>query len=445
MSVAEPVSSAAVARGWWARQFPWRYRRHALDGGVAVADQALVSGANFLASVLLARWLAPAEYGLYALMLSLVYAFASVQQALVIQPMRVFGATVYKERQRDYYGNLILGSASLGLAVALMFGAGGLGWLWLGGGETARALAAAGVAVLGVMLFWLGRDANYVATGPKSAAACDAFYVAILLSGLWALRVSERISITAVLVLIGGCSLAAAALLLGRLRPRFSRTGGAQFGEQWRRHWGFGKWELTSTAIGSLNLVGVYGASGFLLGMKEAGALRALLNLMLPAQQFVTAINRLAVPRLSEVFAGRGARAARLAVWKLSAGLAALSLLAWVFTVVFRHEIFRFLYGEAYQGYADYLPPLILAMVALLVAGMFEAGLRAVRAPGAIAFRHTVTTVICIGASFAGTALFGFPGIVGAVSVFFVSVLAVTAYLFQRRTAEPQVSGRRAA
>ena len=435
MSIAQPISPPAMARQWLMRRGLWRYRRHVLEGGIALADQAMVSGTNFLTSVLLARWLTPADYGLYAVMLSLVYVLASVQQALVMQPMRVFGATVYKASQREYFGNLIVGTAGIGLFMAALFGLAALGWHWVAGGQTPPALAGAGVSVFGVMLFWLGRNASYITNGPQAAAACDAFYVAILLSGLWALQATGDISISRVLALLGACSLAAAVLLFARMRPRLTRAGASRLGEQWKRHWRFGKWELTSTAIGSLNLVGVYGASGLLLGMRETGALRALMNLTLPAQQFVTAINRLLVPRLSEVFASRGARATREAVWKISAGLAALSIVGWIFTVVFRHEIFRFLYGGVYDEYADYLPPLMLAIIALLASGMFEAALRAVRAPDAITLRHTITTVICIGAAFSATALFGFPGMVAAVCVFFFSVLVITACFFQRRTA----------
>jgi len=35
-------------------------------GGLAVVDQALFAGSNFLLSILLARWLTPAEYGAFA-------------------------------------------------------------------------------------------------------------------------------------------------------------------------------------------------------------------------------------------------------------------------------------------------------------------------------------------------------------------------------------------
>lgn len=396
----------------------------------------MVSGTNFITSVLLARWLVPAQYGLYALMLSFVYVLASVQQALVIQPMRVFGGTIYKADQREYFGNLILGSIAIGGLVALLFGALGFAWSWFEKGETPYALAGAGLAILGVMLFWLGRNASYITSGPKAASACDALYVVITLAGLWALRVSGNVSIFSVLVLLGVCSLVTAGLLFSRLRPRFTYAGVSRFGEQWGRHWRFGKWELTSTGIGSVNRIAIYGASGALLGMTETGALRALMNLTLPAQQFVNAINRLAVPRLSETFASGGARATRKAVWRIGLLFAALGLLGWMAATVFRHEIFRLLYGGAYSEYADYLPPLMLAIVALLVSGMFEAGLRAIRAPQAITVRHTATTAVCVGFGVPATALLGFPGIVATACLYYVSAMGVTAYLFGRKTAK---------
>jgi O-antigen/teichoic acid export membrane protein len=44
-----------------------RSTRWGLKGGMAIVDQGIFSGSNFVLYILLARWLAPDDYGAYAL------------------------------------------------------------------------------------------------------------------------------------------------------------------------------------------------------------------------------------------------------------------------------------------------------------------------------------------------------------------------------------------
>ena len=78
-------------------------------GTLAVMDQALFSGANFVVSIMLARWLAPAEYGAYSVAFSVFLLFASLHMAIVIEPMMVFGAGKYGSRFPSYLRALLAG------------------------------------------------------------------------------------------------------------------------------------------------------------------------------------------------------------------------------------------------------------------------------------------------------------------------------------------------
>ena len=58
-----------------------------------LGDQALVSCGNFATGLILARYLPPAQYGLWALLLETMLFFNSLQAALVIYPLTIHGAT----------------------------------------------------------------------------------------------------------------------------------------------------------------------------------------------------------------------------------------------------------------------------------------------------------------------------------------------------------------
>ena len=76
--------------------------RWARMGGLAVLDQGLFSGANFLVNILLARWLAPDEYGAFAVALSVFYLLAGLHTAVVSEPIMVPGTGKYRAQFPRY-------------------------------------------------------------------------------------------------------------------------------------------------------------------------------------------------------------------------------------------------------------------------------------------------------------------------------------------------------
>jgi len=70
--------------------------------GLAVLDNGLISGSNFLLGILLARWLAPEEYGAYALSFSLFILVGFLYQALLLEPLSVFAGSTYRDNLRGY-------------------------------------------------------------------------------------------------------------------------------------------------------------------------------------------------------------------------------------------------------------------------------------------------------------------------------------------------------
>src|SRR3989339_512327 len=74
----------------------------------ALADQAMVSGVNFLTGILLARYLGLEEYGRFTLAWMAVLLCNSFQQAGIIAPMMSIGPKQKKEDGPSYYGTLFI-------------------------------------------------------------------------------------------------------------------------------------------------------------------------------------------------------------------------------------------------------------------------------------------------------------------------------------------------
>lgn len=84
---------------------------HSVGGGRAPAalfDQGLVSGANFLTSVLLARSFGIREYGVFALTWIAVLFVNSLQYALVVTPMMSVGPKQKQQDRGSYYGAVLV-------------------------------------------------------------------------------------------------------------------------------------------------------------------------------------------------------------------------------------------------------------------------------------------------------------------------------------------------
>src|SRR5579863_8501001 len=107
-----PGSSAVDTRSSMQKLVSWGSK-----GGLAVLDQALISGSNFVVSILLARWLMPDQYGAYAVAFGIYIMLSLVYQSLVLEPMGVFGGSTYRHNIRGYLRSLVWIHVALSVAI----------------------------------------------------------------------------------------------------------------------------------------------------------------------------------------------------------------------------------------------------------------------------------------------------------------------------------------
>jgi len=86
----------------------------------ALFDQGLVSGANFLTNVLLARGFGVREYGVFALVWIAVLFANSLQYALIVTPMMSIGPKQLEQDRRTYYGAVLVQELIFALVAALL-------------------------------------------------------------------------------------------------------------------------------------------------------------------------------------------------------------------------------------------------------------------------------------------------------------------------------------
>jgi len=422
-SSVETLNSAAAA---WRRSHVWMGK-----SSLAVIDEGLVSGSNFVLVIVLARWLGTRQYGAYALAFSVFLLLAGLYQAVLLEPMSVFGPLRRGADRRDYLGAVLWIHAGICTVCALALGAAGF-VLAAAQPDLAAVLRALAVALPSILLLWLARAACYLRYSPATAAAAALMYSCLLLGGLVVVNRSGLLSSPAVFLSMGGASLAVALCLLAGARPRLTGMR-REAARVWREHWTYSRWALCTAAVMWVPGNIFYVATGALAGMGATGSLRALLNIALPVTHSGTALVRLFQPYLSERQQQRGTPAIVPAVGLLS-GLFAAGALAYALVfAVFHVRVFGWLYAGRFVENSWMAAWVAVGVVFQMAAYGIALGLRAVRSPASIFAAYSTSAAISVLIGIPGVWLLGLPGAVGSTVVSNIALAIVQAILLRRK------------
>jgi O-antigen/teichoic acid export membrane protein len=416
-----------AALDWLRRSRQW------IRGGIfAVADQGLTSGSNFALSVLLARWLAPEQYGAYAVALSIFFFVSTVHQALLLEPMSVLATSEYSGRRREYAGAMLWFHVGFSIFVLAVFGAGA--WLAASAGDRNLSSALAGLALgaPGILFCWLARMACYIELAPAMAACGALLYSVILLGGAWMFVRAGTMSAASVFVLMGGSAALAGAVLLAKIRPTLRITS-ALIRDAASRHWKYGRWALGSSLVIWVPGNIFYSITTVFLGIGSAGAFRALMNLTFPVTHTASALSMLFQPQLSRTAATSGSASTIAPVVRMTA-LYASGALAWMALVTFQNgRVWELLYGARFHGTSALAFWILVGVVFQVAAYGPAVGLRALQAPWLLFAAYSMAAAVCLVGGVPATRAWGLAGAVGSYSGALLLAFLATAVLYRRR------------
>lgn len=402
---------------------------------LAISDQGLISGSNFLLNLLLARWLTPEEYGAYVLAISGFMLIAALHQALLMEPMVVFGPARYSGVQRRYLSSVLwlngwfAAAAALVLAGAtfIAFAAGNRNW----GTTTAGMIG----AVPCILLFWLIRGACYLRFRPELAALGALIYALIVSASVMVFHFIGLLSPLSAILAMGLASLIVSCSLLPKLKADMPHSaGGPAVWEVRKEHLGYGRWAM---AAGVSSWVGEnvwYWIIGLYVGVADVGALRAMGNLTLPMAHLVGALSRLTLPHVSEVLKKEGVPAMRRVVYRMLGISLAASLVYLLIMVVYHRSIVAILYQGKFVDKAYLAVWLVGGFVVWVGSNSFYIGLRAMQAPSAIFSATGAAAVVAVVAAIVAGYFYGLSGIAAGVVLSSMTSLIVSWRQFRSRT-----------
>lgn len=395
-----------------------------LQVGFSIADQGFSVGGMFLVSIALARTQTKEEYGIFALSYSVFTFLAGLHNAAILEAYTIYGSGRYRQRFPAYAWllwrrNLLI---ALAAAASVTFLWGALAW-------TAPAMASRTVLGLGMtcgvfLTASFVRRTFYMRGRPELAARYSAVYFVLCAGLLWlTLRFGVLNGFYA--FAIAAVAWSVAMLSVTQELPKKAEGTGFLEGEPkyWTEHWKYSRWVLVTAFVFQLTTQAYYWLAAGYLSAKEVADLRAMYNVVTPAEQLFGAVTLLVLPILSQRYATRQ-MAGVVPLWKgYCAGWFIVTGAFAGLVNIFARPLMHALYNGKFDDLASLVGILAVLPVVMGVGNTMNAALKAIEKPQAVFYAYI--------ASGMATVLVGIPlvihlGLRGAVYGMLVSGGAYT-------------------
>ena len=390
----------------------------------ALADQAMVSGVNFITGILLARFLGIEEFGRFTLAWMAVLFVNSIQHALINSPMMSIGPKQSKAGMPSYYGAVFVQQAVFSGAVFVLLLAGVTlsakvfpEWQVSG---FALPLAA---TALGFQFQDFLRRYFFTRERPAAAFASDAVrYLGQLALLVWLFIAFREVMDTAnvlwVITLTAVIATTFSSFFVERIRwdKVVLRTTTL-------RHWRFSSWlgasALLEWASGNLFII----AAGALLGPIAVGALKAAQNLMGITHILFMGLENV-VPVRAAWHLKQGGKKALSQYVRQVAILGGLATMAIAVTAAIAPEFWLGLvFGDEYREYGFILQWYAAIYVVIFLNLPLRSALRALESTRPIFLAYLWAGIFSILGVYSMITLLGLTGVVGGIAI--VNVILV--------------------
>lgn len=403
-------------------------------GVLAVLDQGLLSGSNFLIGILLARWLTRDEYGAYALGFSIFLFLSGFHNAFFLEPMSVLGPETFPRCLTGYIKKL-LGLHFILAFLLSMLTVAGIILLRFFPADPGLTSAIWGVciAVPFILFLWLCRRAVYLKLAPGIAVAGSATYCLTLVCLIVAFKRLGWLSPFTGFLIQSMAAIPAVFMLLASLKSRTNPQPGPSHADVVREHWRYGRWVVGTTIVYWLSGNAYYVIVGVLLPMQELAALRALRNFTMPFAQFLTAITLLVLPWASSRFTEEGRlglqRRIRQLTWLFGGGALAYLSALWLFG----DRVMSFVYAGRYDDFSHLLALATAPLLLTAASTGSEVAVQVMQAPSEVFLAYAVSGALTIVLGVAFTHYWGLTGGLVGILISAVAFWVVMTYRCQKR------------
>ncbi|HEV3007019.1 MAG TPA: hypothetical protein VGX78_21290 [Pirellulales bacterium] len=349
----------------------------AREGFLALTDQGVVSGTNFVASVLIGRASGADELGLYSLGFSVALLLVSVQDSLISLPYTIYHRRRGTAGPAELAGSALVHSGLLSLAAVVgLAAAGGAAW-W---GAAPRPLATVVWVLAATAPFLLLREffrrLEFAHLRPARALVLDAVAGVLQLAGMAALAGGATLSAAGAFAARGLASGVAGVVgaIFGRKRIRMVRE---RVAGDWTVQSAAGRWILAGQMAGVAQAYSVQWLLAWRLGAAATGFFAACSTLVLLSNPFMIGVGNVLMPRMARAYTDRGAAELRRVVGKFTIVVGGVMAVFCALLFVFGDMVLSWFFGASYTGQGHVVGLLAAALLANAVSMPADIGLQA--------------------------------------------------------------------
>ena len=396
-----------------------------------VADQLVVSGANFFTGLYIARLLGLEQFGHYTIIWLMVQFFSSMQESFLLSPMMSITAKLPSNMAHRYLSGVI----SIGLSYSLIMTTLLMAISLIANISFLNISTSALISLFLVMLFFLIQEMlrRYLFTCERRKVAF--FNDAITHIGhvflLILFTFSKENIVLMDVFLTRAISSFVAILFTLLVIEKFNYTKGNAI-YAWKRNWPMSKWMVSSAITHWLTSNLFIIAAGLHLGNTAVGALKAAQNILGINHIFFQLIENTVPVRASKLLIRFGINNMTNYLKKITImsgiGLLFLSILI----VIFSNEIMTIIYNKEYAQYSWLLVGYAFIYFLIFLSFPLRIFLRTIEKTKQIFYAYLVTALFSIFASNVFVANMGLNGaIYGMISLNIIMLIIL--YFYARK------------
>jgi len=393
----------------------------------AIADQALVSGTNFLTNVIVARSLGLTEFGVFALAWMAVLFFFSLQISSIVAPMMSLGPKSSAPHRPQYYGSVLIQELCfLGICCVIL----SFGLHLVSAWSHQPALNGLIYPLLGAMVAYLLQDflRRYFFTIRQSFRAFMIDLVSYLpqLPLIFVFIRIRHIHTSGVLWLIALTSLIGIALGLYWFESvTFTR---AAIRTTFERHWAISRWLAPSAVLWWTSTNFFVLLAPLYFGAMAAGVLRASQNLMAVCNIWFLGLENVIPAEASRLLKEEGPSFSSHYLRRITLRWGLITLVFVSILSIAPNVWLHVFYGPKYAGYGYLLRLYGISYVFVFTGLPLRAGLQAAEHTSPIFWTYLLMTAITLTIAAPITRILGLRGVILGtilIQILFQTVLLV--------------------
>ena len=357
--------------------------------------QVILSGSNFIMSILLARSLGIHSFGLYSLVLMIILFCSSIQQALTISPLLTLSPKK-KGPQKELF---IKGLFSINLTLAILSSLSiiGLSSIWTLIYPESRIATIAIPLGIGCLIFLqldFVRKVAFLNTTPLKAVFCDGIgYMAQFIGVTYLISINSLTLETVLWSINLGWLISLIGLSIS-IKPRYTNIKNTK--KVFAESWSFSNWLLGTSLLqwfsGNLFII----TAGGMLGATALGAIRIAQNIIGVLSVIYLALEN-SVPQKLAQLVNKGGNNAMFNYLK-KVGLYLIAFIVSISFLIFSlvEEIITFIYGAEYTEFSYVVTGFLILNVIISIVTPLRLAIRAMEKTKSIFSGYVVSTIISL-------------------------------------------------